>query len=241
MHPCLYVDEIVRLIAYELVAFNVRATSVALACCCKTFEDLVLDVLWKTQSRVLPLLKSLPRDVWDEGGCRVSAPTTYSLSSLNYLIQKSFKRLPTTLELARFRKYAGRIRTLEKQCNGHYIPQEVFSALQLCATGERLLPNLKTLYLWCITKESISSIPLFISPITTSVTLKFDSNDFNKTTIASVVTTLPTTLSKLAGNRPAVAIKRSDDHCCYFQGASLLQSECPPVYLCRFPIDKESP
>ena len=195
MHPCLYVDEIVRLIAHELVAFNARATSVALACCCKTFEDPVLDILWETQSRVLPLLKSLPGDVWDEGGCSVSVPTTCFLSSLDYLIQKSFKRLPTTLELARFRKYAGRIRTLDERCNKHYIPQGVFSALQLCATGEPLLPNLKTLYLWFITEEFISPIHFFISPVTTSVSLAFDRTaDLNKTAVASIITTFPTTL-----------------------------------------------
>ena len=187
MHPCLYVDEIVRLIAHELVAFNAQATSVALACCCKTFEDPVLDILWETQSRVLPLLKSLPGDVWDEGGCSVSVPTTCFLSSLNYLIQKSFKRLPTTLELARFRKYAGRIRTLDERCNKHYIPQGVFSALQLCATGGPLLPNLKTLYLWFITEEFISPIHFFISPVTISVALAFDRRaDLNKTTVASI-------------------------------------------------------
>ena len=206
MHPCLYVDEIVRLIAHELVTSTGWATSVALSCCCKSFGDPVLDALWETQSRVLPLLKSLPGDVWDEGGCRVSAPTTCSLSSLNYLIQKSFKRLPTTLELARFRKYAGRIRTLEEQCNGHYIPQEVSSALQLCATGEPLLPNLKTLYLWCITEESISSIPLFICPITTTVTLKFDSSDFNKR--------LSLQWSPLS-QRHSVQTCRKSPSCCY--------------------------
>ena len=63
MHPCLYVDEIARIIARELVAFDGQATSVALACCCKTLEDPVLDILWETQSRVLLLLKPLPRDV----------------------------------------------------------------------------------------------------------------------------------------------------------------------------------
>ena len=43
MHACLNVDEIVRLIAYELVASGGYATAVALARCCKSFEDPVLD------------------------------------------------------------------------------------------------------------------------------------------------------------------------------------------------------
>ena len=82
MHACLNVDEIVRLIADELVASPLDATAVALACCCKNFEDPVLDALWTKQSQLLPLLKSFPGDVWNEGGCTVSAPTTLVLPSL---------------------------------------------------------------------------------------------------------------------------------------------------------------
>ena len=64
MHLCLNVDEILRQVAHELVASKVKATAVSLACCCKAFEDLVLSVLWGSQSRLLPLLKTLPTDVW---------------------------------------------------------------------------------------------------------------------------------------------------------------------------------
>jgi len=76
MHACLNVDEILRLIAYELVASGRWVTAVALACCCKSFEDPVLDTLWETQYRLTPLLKSLPGDVWGGGECTVSAPIT---------------------------------------------------------------------------------------------------------------------------------------------------------------------
>ena len=86
MHACLNVDEIVRLITSELVELKPGAAAVALACCCKNFEDPVLDVLWETQDRLFPLLKSLPADVWDEVGCSVSVPTTHVFSSLNCLI-----------------------------------------------------------------------------------------------------------------------------------------------------------
>ena len=86
MHPCLCVDEIIRRVAHELVTSGGKATSVALACCCKTLEDPMLDVLWETQGTLLPLLKSLPRDVWNEGECTVSPPTMCALSLVNYLI-----------------------------------------------------------------------------------------------------------------------------------------------------------
>ena len=78
MHTCLNVDEIVRLIACELVASEGKATAVALACCRKSFEDPVLDVLWVAQDKLLPLLKSFPEDVRTEGGRIVSVPTTSS-------------------------------------------------------------------------------------------------------------------------------------------------------------------
>ena len=51
MHACLNVDEIIRLIARELVASESKATAAALACRRKTFEDPVLDTLWETQGR----------------------------------------------------------------------------------------------------------------------------------------------------------------------------------------------
>jgi len=77
MHPCLNVDEILRLIACELVTSGGRENAVGLACCCKNFEDPVLDTLWETQDQLHPLLKSLPGDVWNDGGCTVSTPTRY--------------------------------------------------------------------------------------------------------------------------------------------------------------------
>ena len=76
MHVCLNVDEILRLLAYELVASEAKATAVALACCCKNFEDPALDALWGTQDRFLPLFKSFPGDVWNGGRHHVSVPTT---------------------------------------------------------------------------------------------------------------------------------------------------------------------
>ena len=52
MYPCLGVDEILRLLAHELVASKAKATAVALACCYKRFEDSVLNTLWETQDRL---------------------------------------------------------------------------------------------------------------------------------------------------------------------------------------------
>ena len=66
MHPSLHVDEILRLLACELVASEARATAVVLARCCKSFEEPVLDALWETQDELSPLLECFPQDVWEE-------------------------------------------------------------------------------------------------------------------------------------------------------------------------------
>ena len=87
MHPCLNVDEIVRLMAHELVASEAKATATALARCHKGFEDPVLDTLWKTQNELFPLLASLPSDVWDQSDTfAVSAPTADIFPPLNDLV-----------------------------------------------------------------------------------------------------------------------------------------------------------
>ena len=194
MHACLNVDEILRLIVSELVGLEAKAAAAALACCCKSFEDPVLDTLWETQNRLLPLLKSLPVDVWNEGGCTVSAPAAPVFYRLNYLVLKSFKRPPTALEWDRFREYTRRMRGLEEYGDLIVLPPEVYSALQLCSTAnEPLFPQLETLGLSCVTPEFVPFTPLFLSPKTTAISIKLVTHDFAEPTIvASVITTFPT-------------------------------------------------
>jgi len=87
MHHCLGVDEILRLLAYGLVASEAKATAVAFACCRKSFEDTVLDALWRTQDRLIPLLKCFPQEVWKErSGCFVSHTMVVIFFALSRLI-----------------------------------------------------------------------------------------------------------------------------------------------------------
>ena len=144
MHPCLSVDEILRLLAYKLVGSEAKATVVALACCCKSFEDPALDALWETQDRFLPLLKSFPGDVWEEeAGNFVSLLTAPTCSALNRLFCKSFKRIPTKAEWARFQKYAWRVQELKVGNSEGTVALDVFLALQLRTANDPLLPRLK--------------------------------------------------------------------------------------------------
>ena len=190
MHACLNVDEILRLIVCELIESEAKASAAALACCRKSFEDPVLDVLWEAQDGPLPLLKSFPADVWSEGGYTVSAPVAHILSSLNCFIRKSFKRYPTPLEWTRFRKYARKIREIRDLGGLRVLSSEVFLALQLCAISEPLFPHMKTLFLWHINGESISFIPLFLSPRTTVISIgSFPSH--STAAVASMVDAFP--------------------------------------------------
>ena len=189
MHPCLRVEEIVRLVASELVASKAEETSVALACCCKNFEDPVLDSLWEIQQRLLPLLKSFPGDVWKPDGPTVSVCQQGDFLLLTSLVRKFFKRLPTTLEWARFRKYARRMRKVHEPSPLSFLSPEVLSVLQLYLINELLFPNLKFLLLWNPNLESIPFILLFLSPRTTTISIGGFKPGIPEAMIASMIAT----------------------------------------------------
>ena len=85
MHPCFNVDEILRLLASKIVASEANKTAVSLACCCKSFNDPVLDALWETRVELTSLLKCLPQEVWEERDRHfVSQLTVFLLSVLNF-------------------------------------------------------------------------------------------------------------------------------------------------------------
>ena len=114
MHSCLGVDEILQLVARELVASEAKGTAVLLACCYRNLEDPVLDRLWETQDRITPLLKCLPQEVWkEERGSLVSQFITLLFPMFMARFSKSLVRIPTKAEWAKFRKYTRRMRALE--------------------------------------------------------------------------------------------------------------------------------
>jgi len=86
MHPCLNIDEILRFLVRELVVSEAKATAVALACCCKVFEEPALDVLWETQNQLTPLLKCFSRDVWEGDWDVVSQLTALIFFGLNRFV-----------------------------------------------------------------------------------------------------------------------------------------------------------
>ena len=98
MHTCLRVDEIVRLLACELVASEAKATAVSLACCCKDYEDPVLDELWETQEELAPLLKCFPQYyAWDKNNDSFDAFMTNQRRKKERLVSQVTESILPTL------------------------------------------------------------------------------------------------------------------------------------------------
>ena len=192
MHCCLNIDEIVRLIAWELVTSRRKATAVRLACCCKSFEDPVLDTLWATGLGLTNLLGCFPGDVWNEDGCGVSTPTTYALSSPQRLVQKPFERLPTAVEWTRFLKYARRIRELRDHNAQRTLHFTVYHILRRYVFNGPLLPNLTTLDLRPVREPLISSIRSLVPPTITSISLGSLAFSLSESGLVLVIEDLPT-------------------------------------------------
>lgn len=72
MHYCLQVNEILDLILSDLFESKPGRQSkhnlVSAALTCHDFLEVALDILWKTQTSLVPLIKTLPHDRWKEEG-----------------------------------------------------------------------------------------------------------------------------------------------------------------------------
>jgi len=128
--------------------------------------------------------------------------TTYVFSFLHNSSRQLSKRLLTTMEWARFRKYARRMRELREYATLDSPSRKILSVIQFCTINEPLFPNLKALHLWGIGEIFIPFIPLFLSPRTTYIDLRFK-GELPKAKVASMVATLPT----LCPNLQAIEIK----------------------------------
>ena len=66
MHRFWEIDEMVRLLATILEQqYEAFASAVALACCSRGLEDIVLDTLWEKLIGLNWLMQCLPADTWE--------------------------------------------------------------------------------------------------------------------------------------------------------------------------------
>ena len=178
MHPCLNVDEILRIVTCQLLKLEAKATAVSLACCCRNFGDPVLDELWETQDRLTPLLKCLPEGVWEEeeDGSLVSQLAIAVYPLLKYSFPQFFQRIPTKAEWADLRKYTRRVKNIEVLPSTDPLTSEILLALQFRTANEPFLPRLKRFECKEPTEAFIPFIPFFLSPTTIEIDITFRSD-----------------------------------------------------------------
>ena len=68
MHRCLEITEILKIVFDNLDYSSRRRSLYALALVSKRFHEPALDILWEWDGSVLPLVKTLPVEVWEETG-----------------------------------------------------------------------------------------------------------------------------------------------------------------------------
>jgi hypothetical protein len=65
MHRCLLIPEIVYLLCLELGNVSAEASLAAFAQTCLVFSEPALDALWYELYDLQPLVKCMPRDLWE--------------------------------------------------------------------------------------------------------------------------------------------------------------------------------
>ena len=83
------------------------------------------------------------------------------------------------------------MRKLKEHGTLDILSSEVFSVLQLCAIGEPLFPHLKILWLWDVTGKFVPFIPLFLSPRTTTISIRFIRSNSPTAMVAPMVAAFP--------------------------------------------------
>jgi len=145
-HRIFEIDEVLRVIV-QYTRDTCEATTISLACCCKSFEEPTLSILWVSKHS-----KEL---------------VTFFPSILTCA--------PTEKEWKRFRRYASWIRVLSVNSMPQCATQELTLLLDLIAssstngpTQQATFPNLRDLT-WCGEPSSLAYLPSFVSPILTDL------------------------------------------------------------------------
>lgn len=122
MHHCLLIPEITTLITEQVCAItisdtlNLRSTSavcplVNLAQTCRVLSEPSLNSLWKIQTSLVPLLRTMPADLWEEKNSElVSSNISQNclLLTIEFGTQHTLRPIHSA-DWARFQTYAARI------------------------------------------------------------------------------------------------------------------------------------
>lgn len=159
MHPCLLVTEILlHIIGFLETSSEHHSTChkgdlARLARTCRAFMDPALDVLWRTQCTLGPLVKCLPGHLWTRGAC----------DEIN-LIGK-----PTTNDWLSLRRYSFRIRVFEPSwpdpVRSSGVGDDTLSAIFSPDVFHALFPALHTLNLEFLSnKIALALLDRVLSP-----------------------------------------------------------------------------
>ncbi|KAF8870458.1 hypothetical protein BD779DRAFT_537688 [Infundibulicybe gibba] len=149
-HRCLLIPEILRIICLHIKIHHRRDRSrdlQAVALVCRSFYNASLDLLWRDVTGLLPLLRTLPSDVW-------SGPLTRHKAVLARAI------IPSDLE--RFRAYACCVQVY----GDHYIdvPITIYHALSFHFHDRPIFPNLVKISWRFERREIFPYISMFLGP-----------------------------------------------------------------------------
>ncbi|KAJ7886174.1 hypothetical protein B0H14DRAFT_1321637 [Mycena olivaceomarginata] len=150
------IQEIVRMICREADSrwYIPQTTLISLATASKIFTDPALDVIWREQRSLVPLVKCMPETLWEEHDTkRITGPVIH------------LRRPITSADLPRFLFYSVRVRELELQYRSHgTLHHDFLRALDLCMPVHGCMPKLIKLNWAPKTHGVLSIIRHFLGP-----------------------------------------------------------------------------
>ncbi|OSC98807.1 hypothetical protein PYCCODRAFT_916029 [Trametes coccinea BRFM310] len=182
-----------------------------LARTCRVFHEPALNALWKHQTTLAPLVRTLPEDAWIERSSRIPSPYVESDTIIDEL---TMIRPLTSSDWTRFEYYAHRIKSLgyfdfeyadqESDIWAHHsyaycgspVDRSIIHQLALHRRKHWLLPNLVRLR-WTIHDDAYTEyLPLFLGPQLRTLAIGFsdtwlEPDECEPGALRSVLKTLP--------------------------------------------------
>ncbi|KAF9448669.1 hypothetical protein P691DRAFT_775253 [Macrolepiota fuliginosa MF-IS2] len=191
MHPCLAIPDIFRQIC-DVIRLRIIRTShpqsdlASLARTCRTLSEIALDSLWYEIVGIGPLIRCMPRDLWE-----IDAEDQYQRS------RPFLKRPLKYSDIHTLHKYTQRIRSFRPE----YLTRgdslvDAYRALSL-ASHDRLLPKLEQLAWHVDNAEIFPYIRFFFSPTLRVLDMTFDVHHSEQLGFLSAVPVLSPTIFKL--------------------------------------------
>ncbi|KAF9448670.1 hypothetical protein P691DRAFT_800453 [Macrolepiota fuliginosa MF-IS2] len=186
MHPCLDIPEIFRRICDEI---RLRTTPphpqsdlASLARTCRALSEIALDSLWYEIDGIGPLIRCMPRDLWEIDGDR-----------------RLFLRRPLkSSDIHIFNKYAQHVRSFQSHYSPwHDLPYRALPSY-FCGRGsDRLLPKLEQLAWHVDNAEVFPHLGIFLSSALKTLSITFDVRHREQLSCLGTIPTYSPNISKL--------------------------------------------